>query len=155
MSNARKEQDHTAALDRMLQLATGYQASKVLFTAVRLGLFTELAARPLPCEELRLRLGLHPAPPATSSTRSWPSASWTAASTATPTPPPPPATWTAAGPATWAASWRWPTPASTTSGARSWTACAPASRRTRSSTAGSSSTPSTRTRPAARSSSRP
>ncbi|MCC3770383.1 acetylserotonin O-methyltransferase [Streptomyces sp. UNOC14_S4] len=51
---------HHAALDRIMQIALGFQASKVLLTAVRLGLFTELAAAPLPYEELRSRLGLHP-----------------------------------------------------------------------------------------------
>jgi O-methyltransferase domain/Dimerisation domain len=64
MSNAPGEQDHgddhDAALDRLLQLTLGFAASKVLFSAVRLNLFTELAERPLPYEELRTRLGLHP-----------------------------------------------------------------------------------------------
>ncbi|ARZ70725.1 acetylserotonin O-methyltransferase [Streptomyces sp. HU2014] len=60
MRRARDEQDHSAALDRILQLGLGFAVSKVLFSAVRLGLFTELAARPLPYEELRDRLGLHP-----------------------------------------------------------------------------------------------
>ncbi|MFC5722485.1 methyltransferase [Streptomyces gamaensis] len=53
-------QEHSAELDRILGIALGFQASKVLLTAVRLRLFTELAEGPLPCEELRLRLGLHP-----------------------------------------------------------------------------------------------
>ncbi|MEV5507392.1 acetylserotonin O-methyltransferase [Streptomyces orinoci] len=47
-------------VDGILRLAMGFQASKVLLTAVRLGLFTELAEKPLDCEELRTRLGLHP-----------------------------------------------------------------------------------------------
>ncbi|MEV4441864.1 methyltransferase [Streptomyces sp. NPDC049577] len=54
------ESAHTAALDHMLRIALGFQASKVLLTAVRFGLFTELAEGPLPYGELRARLGLHP-----------------------------------------------------------------------------------------------
>ncbi|MFI9718920.1 methyltransferase [Streptomyces sp. NPDC052396] len=46
-------------MDGILRVAMGFQASKVLLTAVRLGLFTELAEKPLHCEELRTRLGLH------------------------------------------------------------------------------------------------
>ncbi|MGW1198163.1 methyltransferase [Streptomyces sp. NPDC002536] len=48
------------ALDRIVEISLGFQASQVLFTAVRSGLFTTLAERPLPGEELRTRLGLHP-----------------------------------------------------------------------------------------------
>ncbi|MGW1071848.1 methyltransferase [Streptomyces sp. NPDC002537] len=62
MSTARSEQDrndHEAALDAILGIAMGFQASKVLLSAVRLGLFTELAEGPVPYEELRVRLGLH------------------------------------------------------------------------------------------------
>jgi hypothetical protein len=46
--------------DAILQLGTGFWASKTLLSAVELGLFTELAAAgPLDAEELRVKLGLH------------------------------------------------------------------------------------------------
>jgi len=46
--------------DAILQLGTGFWASKTLLSAVELGLFTELAAAgPLDAEELREKLGLH------------------------------------------------------------------------------------------------
>jgi O-methyltransferase/methyltransferase family protein len=45
----------------ILQLGTGFWASKTLLSAVELGLFTELASEgPLDADELRERLGLHP-----------------------------------------------------------------------------------------------
>ncbi|MFI0740471.1 methyltransferase [Streptomyces sp. NPDC021100] len=50
----------SGALDSILRIALGFQASKVLFTAVRFGVFTELAEAPLTAAELRARLGLHP-----------------------------------------------------------------------------------------------
>jgi hypothetical protein len=46
--------------DRIEQVAFGFMASKVLFSAIDLGLFTQLAKGPLDAEELRNRLGLHP-----------------------------------------------------------------------------------------------
>jgi hypothetical protein len=46
--------------DRLLDLGDQYMASKLLLTAVSLGLFTVLADGPLREEELRERLGLHP-----------------------------------------------------------------------------------------------
>ena len=46
--------------DRIEQVAFGFMASKVLFSAIELGLFTELAKGPLSAEEIRQRLGLHP-----------------------------------------------------------------------------------------------
>jgi hypothetical protein len=46
--------------ERILRLGLGYQGAKVLLSAVELGLFTELANRPLDAERLRARLGLHP-----------------------------------------------------------------------------------------------
>src|SRR5579863_4132809 len=46
--------------DRIEQVAFGFMASKVLFSAIELGLFTELAKGPLDAEEVRNRLGLHP-----------------------------------------------------------------------------------------------
>ncbi|MBZ4324369.1 acetylserotonin O-methyltransferase [Streptomyces huiliensis] len=53
-------QGGSGALDSILRIAFGFQASKVLFTAVRFGVFTELAEAPLTADELRARLGLHP-----------------------------------------------------------------------------------------------
>lgn len=44
----------------ILQLATGFWASKTLLSAVELGLFSRLAQGPLSADELRAQLGLHP-----------------------------------------------------------------------------------------------
>jgi hypothetical protein len=46
--------------DRIEQVAFGFMASKVLFSAIEFGLFTELAKAPLDAEAVRQRLGLHP-----------------------------------------------------------------------------------------------
>lgn len=46
--------------DAILQVGTGFWASKTLLSAVELGVFTELAPEPLDAEALRGRLGLHP-----------------------------------------------------------------------------------------------
>ena len=46
--------------DKILQLGLGFWGSKTLLTAVELGVFTELAAGPLPVDALAARLGLHP-----------------------------------------------------------------------------------------------
>ena len=46
--------------DRIEQVAFGFMASKVLFSAIEFGLFTELAKGPLDADEIRKRLGLHP-----------------------------------------------------------------------------------------------
>lgn len=46
--------------DRILELGTVFRDSKTLLSAVELGVFAALAAGPLPLEELRRRLGLHP-----------------------------------------------------------------------------------------------
>jgi hypothetical protein len=46
--------------DRVMQIATGFWASKVLLTAVGLGVFGILAEAPLELSELRGRLSLHP-----------------------------------------------------------------------------------------------
>lgn len=48
------------SVDRIDQLAFGFIASKVLLSAIELGLFTELAKGPLDVEEIRRRLALHP-----------------------------------------------------------------------------------------------
>jgi hypothetical protein len=45
--------------DGILQLGTGFWASKTLLSAVELGVFTELAQGPLDAETLRRRLGFH------------------------------------------------------------------------------------------------
>src|SRR5262245_16419254 len=47
------------APDAIMQLGFGYWGSKTLLSAVELGLFTELAKRPLALDEIRGRLGLH------------------------------------------------------------------------------------------------
>src|SRR4051794_4330510 len=47
--------------DAIMQLGSGFWASKTLLSAVELGLFTELASSgPLDADALRERLGLHP-----------------------------------------------------------------------------------------------
>ena len=45
---------------RIEQIAFGFMASKVLFSAIELGLFTELAKGPLDAEDIRKCLELHP-----------------------------------------------------------------------------------------------
>ena len=45
--------------DRIIQTAIGFWASKVLLSAVELGIFAALAAGPLDATALRLKLGLH------------------------------------------------------------------------------------------------
>ena len=44
--------------EKILELSNGFKSSKVLLTAVELGVFTELAKGPKPLKELRQRLGL-------------------------------------------------------------------------------------------------
>jgi O-methyltransferase domain/Dimerisation domain len=46
--------------DQILQVGTGFWASKILLSAVELELFTELAKHPETLSELSARLGLHP-----------------------------------------------------------------------------------------------
>jgi hypothetical protein len=46
-------------VDRIEQVAFGFMASKVLFSAIEFGLFTELAKGPLDAEEIQKRCGLH------------------------------------------------------------------------------------------------
>jgi SAM-dependent methyltransferase len=48
------------APDQIMQLGLGFWGSKVLLSAVELGLFTELSKSPLNAESLASRLGLHP-----------------------------------------------------------------------------------------------
>ena len=49
-----------ATPDRILQLGLAFWGSKTLLSAIELGLFTELAKKPLVADALRTRLGLHP-----------------------------------------------------------------------------------------------
>jgi len=46
--------------ERIMQLGLGFWSSKVLLSAIELGLFTELTAGPLTARDLAKRLGLHP-----------------------------------------------------------------------------------------------
>src|SRR5215472_7748205 len=46
--------------DQIQRLSFGFMASKVLFSAIEFGLFSELAKGPLEAGEIQLRLGLHP-----------------------------------------------------------------------------------------------
>src|SRR5882757_975668 len=46
--------------ERIMDLGYGFWGSKVLLSAVELGVFTELAREPLPLEALAGRVGLHP-----------------------------------------------------------------------------------------------
>ncbi|MEU4212406.1 methyltransferase [Streptomyces sp. NPDC026206] len=55
-----QDPEHGPDIDRLLEIATSFMASKVLLLAARLGLFTELAEGPLSGAELRARLRLHP-----------------------------------------------------------------------------------------------
>jgi hypothetical protein len=52
--------DQGTTPDAIVQLGFGYWGSKTLLSAVELGLFTELAKGPLPLEDIRRRLNLHP-----------------------------------------------------------------------------------------------
>jgi len=56
----RKSLDSTLAPDFIMQVAFGFWASKVLLSAIELGLFTELAEGPLDAGALTRRLELHP-----------------------------------------------------------------------------------------------
>lgn len=52
--------NQTAAPDAIMEIAFGFAASKTLFSAVELGLFTELSKGPATAFEIQRRLGLHP-----------------------------------------------------------------------------------------------
>lgn len=52
--------DKLPPIDRILEIGLGFGASKVLLSAVELGVFTELARNPLAAEALATQLGLHP-----------------------------------------------------------------------------------------------
>ena len=49
-----------ATPEKIMQLGLGFWTSKTFLSAVELGLFTELAQRPLSFSELSERLQLHP-----------------------------------------------------------------------------------------------
>ena len=118
--------------EHILQVGLGFWASKTLLSAVEMEVFTELAqpsrgprdparaARPAPALGARLlrraRRARLPGAPGRRLLA---------------TPPPPTSSSTSASPPTSAASSRWPTTASTASGAASPRACAPGGRRTR------------------------
>lgn len=60
-SNTQTDTVHTVkSPEKILQLGMAFWASKTLLSAVELGLFTELAKKPLDGEALRKTLGLHP-----------------------------------------------------------------------------------------------
>src|SRR6476660_2950088 len=46
--------------EHILQVGFGFWASKMLLSAVELGVFTELGKGPMSLDELRTNLGLHP-----------------------------------------------------------------------------------------------
>ncbi|MWD27620.1 methyltransferase domain-containing protein [Aquicoccus sp. SCR17] len=46
--------------DEISDIAFGFMGSKALFTALELGLFTELAAQPMSAEQVAPKIGLHP-----------------------------------------------------------------------------------------------
>jgi hypothetical protein len=48
------------AADRIEQVAFGFMASKILFSAIEFGLFSELAKGSLDAKTLKARFGLHP-----------------------------------------------------------------------------------------------
>ena len=50
------------SFERIIQIGSGYSAAKVLLSAVGLGLFTELAGRPLTAAQIAERFGLVPRP---------------------------------------------------------------------------------------------
>ena len=49
----------TPTPERIMEVGLGFWSSKVLLSAIELGLFTELAKEPADLEGLRARLGLH------------------------------------------------------------------------------------------------
>jgi hypothetical protein len=55
----KKPKTRSLTPEHILQLGLGFWGSKTLLSAVELGVFTELAARPLSAEALRQKLGLH------------------------------------------------------------------------------------------------
>jgi len=60
MSEIATDPAHEITYDRIMHTAIGFWGSKVLLSAVELGVFATLAAAPLDLTALRLRLGIHP-----------------------------------------------------------------------------------------------
>ena len=60
MSTATREAEQTVTPDQIMQVGLSFWASKTLLSAVEMELFTELARRPGPLEDVTGRLGLHP-----------------------------------------------------------------------------------------------
>ena len=89
----RRHATPAASPDAILRLGFGFWGSKVLLSAVELGVFTALAGTSVELEPLRVRLGLHPARQGTSWTPCSPSACWSARTAATPTPLPQRSSW--------------------------------------------------------------
>jgi hypothetical protein len=92
--------------DAIMRLGSGYWGAKTLLSGVELGLFTELARRPLALEDVRARLNLHER-----SVRDFLDAlvPWgcpSASRAPTPTRRRPTFTWTGPSRPTWAACWR-------------------------------------------------
>ena len=60
MSSHAATKDKVVGPEHILQVGMGFWASKTLLSAVEIDLFTELARRPGPLEDVSGRLGLHP-----------------------------------------------------------------------------------------------
>ena len=58
MSTIEIEQEQEITPTNIIRIGTGFWSAKPLLTAIRLGLFTELAAGPLFVSEIRQKLGL-------------------------------------------------------------------------------------------------
>ncbi len=58
MSTIEIEQEHEITPINIIRIGTGFWSAKPLLTAIRLGLFTELADGPLFVSEIRQKLGL-------------------------------------------------------------------------------------------------
>jgi Dimerisation domain len=50
----------TPSADRIEQVAFGFTSSKVLFSAIEFGLFTDLAKESMDAADIQKRCGLHP-----------------------------------------------------------------------------------------------
>ena len=113
----------TASPARIMEVGMGFWPAKVLLSAIELGLFTELGSTTKTGQELQAVLGLHSrANPDFCDTlvalefldRDGDGGEGRYRNTAGP-----PGFWIGAVPSSWAASWKWPTRASTGSGATS------------------------------------
>lgn len=59
MSTIEIEQEQEITPTNIIRIGTGFWSAKPLLTAIRLGLFTELAEGPLFVSEIRQKLGIH------------------------------------------------------------------------------------------------